>query len=182
MNAADAGKGGFRLQPAGTAYAKQLAALHAQCFSKGWSSLEFESFFERAGVFAALAYHNAAQEAQPSLEQGLLRSDSTSRAGATQRAAGFILCWIIEDVCDLLSIGVIPEFRREGVGQMLLDYATDTARDMGASSIVLEVNINNVAAHAIYEANGYAKDGIRKAYYSNPDGTRADAVIFRKRL
>lgn len=158
MNASDSEKNNFRLQPAGTAYAKQLAAIHAQCFSKGWSALEFESFFERAGVFAALAYSRE------------------------NKAVGFILCWIIEDVCDLLSVGVLPEFRREGVGLYLVNYSEATAKDMGAKRIMLEVNITNEAAIKLYEDNGFTRDGIRKAYYSQPDGSKSDALILVKQL
>ncbi len=142
----------FRIHPANKAYAKTMAAIHAQCFNKGWSALEFESFFERSGVFAGVAY---APDNQP---------------------VGFIICWIIEEVCDLLSVGVLPEYRREGVGQLLLDYGMTTARDMGAARIMLEVNINNDAAITMYEANGYIRDGVRPAYYNNPDGSRADAL------
>lgn len=148
----------FRIQPVGKAYARPMAAIHGQCFYKGWSALEFESFFERAGVFAALAY------------------------APDNKPVGFIICWIIEDVCDLLSVGVLPEFRREGLGQFLLDYGIATARDMGAKRMILEVNITNEAAIMLYEHNGFMRDGIRKAYYTQPDGSKADALKLVKEL
>ena len=158
MNAPSTGAGGFRIQPVGKAYAKAMAGIHGLCFRKGWSSLEFESFFERAGVFAGIAY---APENKP---------------------VGFIICWIIEDVCDLLSVGVLPDYRREGVGQLLVDYGIYTARDMGAKRIMLEVNITNEAAITMYEGNGFVRDGVRKGYYSNADGSKADALRLVKEL
>ncbi len=158
MNTPPPGATTFRIQPVGKAYAKHLASIHGQCFRKGWSALEFESFFERAGVFAGLAYDPA------------------------NKPVGFIICWIIEDVCDLLSVGVMPEYRREGLGQHLLDYGVTTARDMGAKRIMLEVNITNEAAIAMYEHNGFARDGVRKAYYTQPDGSKADALKLVKEL
>jgi [ribosomal protein S18]-alanine N-acetyltransferase len=154
----DSGTASFRIHPANKAYAKTMAAIHAQCFHKGWSALEFESFFERAGVFAGVAYE---QKNQP---------------------VGFIICWIIEDVCDLLSVGVLPEYRREGVGLLLLEYGIATARDMGAARIMLEVNINNAAAITMYEANGFSRGGLRPAYYNNPDGSKADALQLVRNL
>ena len=45
----------YHLHPVSLGHAKALAELHKGCFSKGWSYLEFQSFFERAGVFAAIA-------------------------------------------------------------------------------------------------------------------------------
>src|SRR4051812_24532426 len=88
----------YHIHPVGRGHAKALAELHKGCFARPWSHLEFESFFERAGVFAGMAYHD-------------------------HKPVGFVLCWLIEDQCDLLSMGVLPDNRRDGVGLMLLDYA-----------------------------------------------------------
>lgn len=148
----------YHIHPVGRGHAKILAEVHKGCFYKGWSHLEFESFFERAGVFAAIAYH---KEKTP---------------------VGFVLCWLIEDQCDLLSMGVLPENRRDGVGLMLLDYAVANARSLGAKHLMLEVNINNTAAHTLYEAQGFEKFSTRKDYYTNADGSKADAVCMRKVL
>ena len=65
---------------------------------------------------------------------------------------------------------------------MLLDYAMREARHMGATHMMLEVNINNTAAQTLYEAQGFEKFSVRKGYYSGPDGTRADALCMRKPL
>jgi [ribosomal protein S18]-alanine N-acetyltransferase len=148
----------YRIHAVGRTHAKALAQLHGACFPKGWSYLEFESFFERHGVFAAMAY------------------------GTGGQPVGFVLCWVIEDQCDLLSMGVLPDHRRDGVGLMMLDYATHMARDMGAKSMVLEVNVQNQAAQTLYAAQGYEPFSVRKDYYTAPDGTRADAICMRKPL
>ena len=146
----------YRIRPVGREHAKVLAELHKNCFAKGWSHLEFESFFDRGGVFSAIAYHR----------------------GTTP--VGFVLCWVIEEQCDLLSMCVMADYRRDGVGLMLLDYALETAPELGAKQMVLEVNINNTAAQTLYEQQGFEKFSVRKDYYSNADGTRADAVCMRK--
>lgn len=148
----------YHLHPASRGHAKALAEIHKGCFPKGWSHLEFESFFERAGVFAAIAYSKK------------------------QLPVGFVLCWLIEDQCDLLSMGVLPDNRRDGVGQMLLDFAMDNAKSLAAKFMVLEVNINNTAAQTLYESQGFEKFSTRKGYYTNADGSVADAVCMRKPL
>lgn len=148
----------YHIHPVGRSHARALSGLHKGCFSKGWGHLEFESFFERAGVFAAIAYH---REKTP---------------------VGFVLCWLIEDQCDLLSMGVLPDSRRDGVGQMLLDYALANACSLDARHMILEVNVNNIAAQTLYETQGFEKFSIRKGYYTNADGTLADAVCMRKAL
>ncbi|OYW14400.1 MAG: hypothetical protein B7X02_00090 [Rhodospirillales bacterium 12-54-5] len=75
MNAA----ANYHIHPAGLRHVEALSRLHTACFAKGWGPLEFESFFERSGVFMAMAYH---ENATP---------------------VGFVLCWVIEDQCDLAS-------------------------------------------------------------------------------
>lgn len=148
----------YRIRPVGREHSKTLSDLHGRCFAKGWSHLEFESFFERAGVFAAIAYHK---------QNG---------------PVGFVLCWVIEDQCDLLSMGVLAESRRDGVGLMLLNYALDEAAFLNAKAMVLEVNINNEAAQNLYKSYGFEQFSVRKGYYSNADGTRSDAVCMKKAL
>ena len=148
----------YHIHPSSRAHARALSEIHKGCFPKGWSHLEFESFFERAGVFAAIAYDKK------------------------QKPVGFVLCWLIEEQCDLLSMGVLPDNRRDGVGQMLLDFALDNARSLGGKFMMLEVNINNAAAQMLYEAKGYEKFSLRKGYYTNADGSLADAVCMRKAL
>lgn len=150
--------GDYRIHPVGSGHSRALSDLHKACFPKGWGHLEFESFFERAGVFAAIAYH---KEKKP---------------------VGFVLCWLIEDQCDLLSMGVLSDFRRDGVGLMLLDYAMANARHMGADHMTLEVNANNAAAQTLYEQQGFERYSVRKGYYTNADGSAADAVCMRKPL
>lgn len=147
----------YHMLAVGRSHAKALSELHKGCFSKGWSHLEFESFFEREGVFAAIAY------------QGKL-------------PVGFVLCWLIEDQCDLLSMGVLPDYRRDGVGVMLLQYAMENAARLGAAAMVLEVNIRNEAAQTLYESYEFEKFSVRKDYYNNADGTRSDAVCMRRLL
>ncbi len=148
----------YRIHPAGRRHSKLLSELHTSCFAKGWGYLEFDSFFDRAGVFAAIAYHE----------------DKTP--------VGFVLCWLIEDQCDLLSMGVLPDNRRDGVGLMLLDYALGEATHMGANYMMLEVNVHNEAAQTLYEQQGFEKFSLRKDYYTGPDGTKSDAQCMRKKL
>lgn len=148
----------YHIHPVSRGHSKALSDLHKGCFAKGWSHLEFESFFERAGVFAAIAYHK----------------DHTP--------VGFVLCWMIGDQCDLLSMGVLEKYRRDGVGLMLLDWSVENAASLGGKYMMLEVNINNTAAQTLYEAQGFEKFSTRKGYYTGSDGSLADAVCMRKPL
>jgi ribosomal protein S18 acetylase RimI-like enzyme len=53
------------------------------------------------------------------------------------------------------TMGVVPEARRRGIGQMLLRRAIADARSRGSRSLILEAFASNVAALRLYEAHAF---------------------------
>jgi ribosomal-protein-alanine N-acetyltransferase len=76
----------------------------------------------------------------------------------------------------LLNLSVAPNWQRQGVGAELTRFFVKLARDYGAGKIYLEVRPSNVAARALYAAQGFAEIGVRRDYYP-VSGGREDAVI-----
>src|SRR6185312_16105302 len=58
----------------------------------------------------------------------------------------------------LSDLFVIPEFRRRGVGTLLLASAAEAARTAGAVRLELATAITNISAQRLYEALGWRKD------------------------
>lgn len=56
---------------------------------------------------------------------------------------------------DVMMLGVIPEFRRQGVARKLLARALDQAKAMSATFITLCVAEHNQAAIKLYESMGW---------------------------
>jgi ribosomal-protein-alanine N-acetyltransferase len=83
--------------------------------------------------------------------------------------------------CEILSLGVLPERRREGVGAALLNSICVEARLRSAESIVLEVAVDNIAALALYAARGFLQVGRRRNYYRRTRNS-ADALVLRLEL
>jgi ribosomal protein S18 acetylase RimI-like enzyme len=81
-------------------------------------------------------------------------------------------------VARLYSIAVDPAARGSGLGAALLRAAECAAGARGAAGLRLEVRQDNPAAIALYESRGYARIGVRKAYYE--DG--ADAWRYARAL
>jgi ribosomal protein S18 acetylase RimI-like enzyme len=54
-------------------------------------------------------------------------------------------------------IAVAPEFRRRGIATQLLDFAEAEAKEQGFQKLVLEVEINNSSAIALYEKFGFTR-------------------------
>ena len=91
--------------------------------------------------------------------------------------AGFALYRAVAGEAELLTISVLPEARRSGIGAGLLAACEDGARASGAARLFLEVAEGNVAARTLYDRAGYRECGRRKGYYQHPDGSRDDAVV-----
>ena len=86
---------------------------------------------------------------------------------------------VVADTAEILTVGVIPAARRQGIGARLLAMLLDEARRRGAVEAFLEVRVDNVGAQELYERARFVRVGIRRGYY---DGGRMDAVVMRRAL
>jgi ribosomal protein S18 acetylase RimI-like enzyme len=83
----------------------------------------------------------------------------------------------------LQELHVDPEFRRQGIGRLLLERLTMHARDQGVRCIVCETQTTDVGAIQFYLAMGFRLEGIDLAYYTNEDQQQGEVAVFmRKRL
>ncbi len=67
-------------------------------------------------------------------------------------------------------MGVLPAWRRRGIGRALLDAVVAEAGARGIASIVLEVAADNEAARRLYAALGFVQVGRRPRYYRRAGG------------
>jgi ribosomal-protein-alanine N-acetyltransferase len=102
---------------------------------------------------------------------------------AAEEGAGRLVAWggvrVVGDTAEVLTVGVVPEARRRGIGRRLVRALLEAARTRGAREAFLEVRVDNPAARRLYEAEGFARVGTRRGYY---DGGRVDAVVMRREL
>ena len=91
--------------------------------------------------------------------------------------AGFVLTRKAADEEELLLIAVTPEFRRRGLGEMLIQHLFARAQKEGTSRIFLEMRRGNPAIH-LYEKVGFKPIGERPNYYRLTTGERIDAITF----
>jgi len=87
----------------------------------------------------------------------------------------------VEEV-HLLNITVAPRYQRQGWARTMLDALAIWARGQGAQWLWLEVRVGNVRALAVYDAYGFRRVGLRRAYYPAGHGQREDAVVMSLRL
>ena len=82
--------------------------------------------------------------------------------------------WFLIDEAHITTLGVRPEWRGRGLGELLLISLIEGALERGALTVSLEVRVSNSTAQSLYAKYGFQRVGRRKAYYSD---NREDADI-----
>ncbi len=90
---------------------------------------------------------------------------------------GYVGMWVILEEAHITNIAVDPDYRRLGIGRLMLETMFDRAREHGATRMTLEVRVSNISAQNLYKKLGFAERGIRKGYYTD---IHEDAIIMWK--
>jgi len=125
------------VRTAGPADLPQLAALHAACFTHGWTVADLGSMLAITGTQALIAENNS--------------------------IAGMVILRAIAGEAEILTICVAPAMRHKGIASKLMQAAFA----LPLSKMLLEVAHTNEAARALYKAQGFTETGLRKQYYSD---------------
>lgn len=130
-----------------------VVKIEALCFSEPWSENAF-SILLGDGAFGMVA---------------LLDGVVVAYGGML-----FVL-----DEGQITNIATHPEYRREGLGRMIVEALEREAKTLGLSELFLEVREQNVAARKLYLSCGWEEIGLRKNFYSKPTD---NAVLMKKDL
>jgi tRNA threonylcarbamoyl adenosine modification protein YeaZ len=141
----------IRTRPAGLQDGDLLASLNGRCLPQAWDAAFFVSTLAEAGGIGAIAE-------------------------VSGMPAGFALARVVADEAEILAIGVVADFRQNGLGRRLFRDAAAQAARLGAATLFLEVAEDNLAARTLYERHGLYAVGRRKRYYG--EGGQ-DALLLR---
>lgn len=133
-------------------HVSQVAALEKECFADPWSEKSVASELENE-----LALWLVAVE------------DNT--------VMGYIGSQSVLGEADMMNLAVSPAYRRQRIGEKLVQALIAALKDAGVYSLTLEVRASNAPAQALYEKLGFSQVGRRPKYYQNP---KEDALILRK--
>lgn len=96
--------------------------------------------------------------------------------------AGFVMARVAAQEAEVLSLCVLLQHRRRGIGRSLLTEAGERARGRGAETMFLEVAEDDAGARRFYDAAGFVPVGRRPGYYRRAGGARAAALVLRRQL
>jgi ribosomal-protein-alanine N-acetyltransferase len=138
---------------------KEVAALEELIFPLPWSARAFEYELR----------HN------PMAHFAVLRPSISDRDRQEPPGVlGYAGFWLIVDEAHICTLGVHPDWRGRGLGELLLAHLIDRATERGAAVVTLEVRVSNLVAQSMYRKYGFVPAGLRRRYYSD---NNEDAVI-----
>ena len=110
------------------------------------------------------------------------RLDDTENARVLGLIAGFCIAHIERArkgiVTYVVTLDVAPACRRQGLARQMMQSIEQQARDAGCEAVELHVWVDNAAAIAFYEREGYERSHIVKSFY----GLGRHAYVYRKAL
>ncbi len=140
------------LAPAREADIAVLARLHALCFP--------EEAWDSAALATILAMPGA---------------DGRVACAGSGEACGLVLDQCLGADAEILTLGVAPTRRRNGIARALLTDFFLRARAAGARRILLEVAADNEPGLALYHSLGFYRQGRRHGYYLRAARPAVDA-------
>ncbi|MDR1856976.1 MAG: ribosomal protein S18-alanine N-acetyltransferase [Desulfovibrio sp.] len=135
-------------------HAEAVADLEGRCFSLPWTSQQYRSALQRPSFAAFGAF-----------------IDGT--------LAGYVSLFVSADEAEIVNVGVLPQFRGQGLARRLMSLTLDALRRTGRNRAVLDVREGNGPALGLYASLGFSEAGRRRGYYVD---TGEDAIVMELRL
>ena len=128
------------------------------------------------GLWKAEAYLREIDSPRSSLLSLGIKSSYEQKS----KTIGMGCLWAIVDEAHITLLAIAPDYRKQGLGQLLLTTLLQDALARQLEWATLEVNVNNLGAIALYQKYGFEVVGTRKGYYQ-PTGDDA-AILWLKEI
>lgn len=97
-------------------------------------------------------------------------------AAEANQLIGYAGLAVLGDEGHVMTIGTDPAAQGRGLGRIMLRALLEQAEHRGAKQVILEVRVDNAAAIALYQSEGFVTVGVRKRYYQ-PENVDAAVMI-----
>ncbi len=150
----------IKLRPYHSADLETLYRIDQVCFTPGiaYSKAELRYYVQHPRSFTVVA------ETDPRMIAGFCTAQLQTREG--------------RHVGHIITIDVLPDARRQGMGRLLLRAAEENFRAKDTDSIRLEVAVDNQRAQMFYQTMGYTQIGMIPGYYAG----KLDALVMQKQI
>lgn len=134
-------------------FARTYADIHSVCFSHGWNESTMRQMLLMPGAVGLIAYEQ-------------------------EKPVGIAMYAYSPEQADIVTFGVLPDYRGKRVSDELMDKAFLFLAEHGVKEIFLEVAVDNEHAIALYRRHGFRQVGRRPNYYVRGD-VKTDALVMR---
>ncbi len=169
----------YALRPMGPHDIDQVAAMERRAFPTLWPPTSYRRELKnKVAEYLVCVREGEFVTVTPPRRMRLLRLLSRRNKPALPLKfpllVGFVGVWYQAGDAHIVSIAVREEYRRRGLGELLLIGAVEMAVRRGQQVVTLEVRASNDAAQALYRKYGFTQTGLRRRYYAD---NHEDAVI-----
>lgn len=95
------------------------------------------------------------------------------------KVVGYGGMWYVVNEGHITNIAVHKDYRRKGIGNVIVNKLIEIAEEKEMIGLTLEVRKSNLPALELYRKNGFKLEGIRPEYYED---NKEDAYIMWKYL
>ena len=170
----------YRVEPMTSQDIAAVMEIEQEAFSAPWSARAYDYELQynemahyyvvrsRAAATAARAQPRGATPA--SWWQRLVRRErdvSVPSTAGQNTILGYGGFWLMVDEAHISTIAAHHDWRRRGIGELLIASMIDAGAEIGAQMVTLEVRLSNLNAQSLYRKYGFEVTGRRKGYYSD---------------
>lgn len=152
---------------------RQVMAIEQVAFPTPWPASAYRHELTQNDLSTYVVLRKRGLDAGASWSQKVGRRLALA-ARRTLPVLGYAGFWMIVDEAHISTLAVHPEWRGQGLGELLLVALIEAALLRGALEATLEVRVSNVVAQGLYRKHDFAQVGRRKGYYTD---NREDALI-----
>lgn len=138
----------LQIQPLTKDYLEATVKLDRACFGGLWTK--------------------GAYEREIDSPKSLLLAVVKQEESEEKQLIGISCFWAIVEEAHITLLGIHPDYRRQGLGELLLCELLIAAIKWPLERATLEVRVSNESAIALYQKLGFAIAGRRKNYYPIP--------------
>ena len=169
----------YGLRPLGPHDIDQVAAMEREAFPTLWPPTSYRRELKnKIAEYLVCVREGEFVTVTPPPRRGLLRllgrRNKPTLPLRVPLLVGFVGLWYQAGDAHIVSIAVREEYRRRGLGELLLIGALEMAMRRGQQVVTLEVRKSNESAQALYRKYGFEQTGLRRRYYAD---NHEDAVI-----
>lgn len=99
---------------------------------------------------------------------------------ANDEVVGYCVYQVLFEQAEILRIGTHPEYQRQGIASKIFKKLNEVLQVQQVEALLLEVRVDNTAAIALYEQQGFTMIHRRKGYYQLGLQSAIDALIMQR--